>query len=119
MGTVGRKFKGSLRYTMETKEDLLRKVVVTDTCWLWTGAVSNTGYGSVQWKGKRNNVHRLMYELFVVKPTKQVLHKCDVRLCCNPDHLWEGTQTDNMRDASKKGRIRNQHGICKEASCEL
>jgi hypothetical protein len=51
-------------------------------------------------------VHRLAYEEYIGEITdgKHVLHKCDVRSCCNPDHLFLGTAKDNMQDCISKGR---------------
>jgi len=54
--------------------------------------------------------HRVAYELFVgpIPDGLSVLHKCDVTLCVNPDHLFLGTQQDNMADAASKHRLHVQ-----------
>lgn len=78
-------------------------------CWVWTGKKLN-GYGSVQKGGKQKYAHRVSYQLFHSKnPGKKfVCHKCDNPVCVNPDHLFLGTQKDNIRDMSNKGRGRGQ-----------
>lgn len=89
-------------------------------CWLWSGCLDNGGYGLVGGDGKRNvKVHRLSYEVNVgpIPDGLFVLHKCDVRSCCNPDHLFLGTKKDNAIDAVRKGRWVNnageKHGMAK------
>ena len=64
------------------------------------------GYGRTTYKGKNWTTHRLMYYLTKGKiPQKMcVLHKCDNPLCINPEHLFLGTQGDNMRDMHQKKR---------------
>lgn len=94
------------------KERFLKKVKKTNTCWLWEGKTQSDGYGEM-WhpvKKKLVTVHRLAYEFFVGKIPKGrfVCHTCDVRHCVNPDHLWLGTNRDNIVDAAKKGKICNQ-----------
>lgn len=80
-------------------------------CWIFTGSdIGNTGYGRLRINGKRILVHRLSYSLYVGDPgSLHVLHKCDVPLCINPDHLFAGTQADNMRDKSNKNRCADRH----------
>lgn len=76
-------------------------------CWIWDGAIGKAhGYG-VAWDGKYVRAHRLGYKLFVgdIPSGMHVLHRCDVRSCVNPSHLFLGTQLDNMRDMVSKGRI--------------
>ena len=77
-------------------------------CWIWQRHITNAGYGQAgDTNGKRIYTHRLSYQLFVGELTKQrpwVLHKCDIRLCCNPDHLYSGTHKDNMKDISNRDR---------------
>src|SRR5690348_11100206 len=74
--------------------------------WLWRGGIDRLGYGTT--KGKHPKAHRLAWELFngPIPDGMNVLHKCDVRNCVNPDHLFIGTQLDNMRDMVSKGRWR-------------
>lgn len=74
-------------------------------CRIWLGATSGGGYGRVWWQGKMHQVHRLVWELLHGDPgTLKVLHTCDNEPCCEPVHLFLGTQIDNMRDCLAKGR---------------
>ena len=89
-------------------------VVRPDECWVWTRGRTAYGYGSIHGIGRNGGngyAHRLSYETFVgpVPDGMCVLHRCDNPPCINPDHLWLGTRTDNMRDRDRKGRQRNQH----------
>lgn len=73
-------------------------------CILHTGCVSNTGYGQVRHGGKLWLAHRLVAtQTFGSIPAGQVVrHKCDVRLCINPEHLELGTQGDNLNDRKER-----------------
>lgn len=87
------------------------KVAKTPTCWLWTASVSGGGgmkHGQASWPGRSpQKAHRLAWELTrgPIPAGQQVNHHCDRPLCCNPDHLYLGSQRDNMRDASERGRL--------------
>lgn len=75
-------------------------------CWIWTGRLNTGGYGNAT---RRNvSAHRASYTVFVgpVPEGLCVLHKCDVRSCINPDHLFVGTHKDNTHDAMRKGRLK-------------
>lgn len=81
---------------------------VTETgCWIWTGPDGAWGYGSVGIDYKQWRAHRASWHAFngPIPDGLHVLHKCDVRLCVNPAHLFLGTHTDNMRDCLAKGRF--------------
>ena len=75
-------------------------------CWLWTGATSSNGYGHIFYKNKQESAHRCSYKLHVGEIPKDmcVLHRCDVKHCVNPAHLFLGTHQDNMADRNNKGR---------------
>jgi hypothetical protein len=93
-----------------TTEDRIRafwsKVNKTDTCWLWTGKPNATGYGQFNAGDKMWLAHRYSYNLNVgpIMNGLHVLHKCDVPLCVNPEHLFLGTQAENVQDMLNKGR---------------
>ena len=75
-------------------------------CWLWTAAVGPTGYERFGFDGKNRLAHRISYKFYVgaIPDDKYVLHKCDVRCCVNPAHLWLGSYWDNMLDMYNKKR---------------
>jgi hypothetical protein len=86
-------------------------------CWEWTGGLTDNGYGYVGRKIERL-AHRLAW-LLTNGPIVDglfVLHRCDNRRCCNPDHLFLGTASDNMRDMHTKGRANPPRGIRNAAS---
>ena len=75
-------------------------------CWLWTACITR-GYGRFKLDGVLAIAHRVSWELHVgpIPDGMYVLHRCDVRSCVNPNHLFLGTQLDNMKDASSKDRL--------------
>jgi hypothetical protein len=88
-----------------------------DGCWEWTRARFPSGYGKMQLEGgsrkvpgsrKLEGAHRLAWTLThgEIPDGLWVLHKCDNRPCCRPDHLFLGTCADNVRDMVAKGRHR-------------
>ena len=91
---------------MTVKERIRNKLIKDPSgCWIWMGGISR-GYGAIKIKGKNKKVHRVMWELTNGSIPKGifVLHKCDITECANPDHLFLGTHTDNMKDMIQKGR---------------
>lgn len=93
---------------MNPMERFFKSIKKTDTCWLWKNAITNEGYGKFYHK-KYYSSHRYSWIIHKGKIPKGlcVLHKCDVRNCVNPDHLWLGTLKDNTRDMILKGRNKN------------
>jgi hypothetical protein len=87
------------------------RVCITDSCWNWTGAKRKNGYGQMRYyRGPGYcpviKVHRFAYEMYFgpIPDGMCVLHHCDNPACVRPDHLFLGTQADNMKDMNRKGR---------------
>lgn len=107
--------KGRIRDYCSTKCKILHHVIKKrNGCWEWKGDLHPNGYGytTIHEIGKRIHVHRTSYIIFKgdIPQGLYVCHSCDNPKCCNPDHLWVGTAKENMQDAKRKGRLRNQYG---------
>jgi hypothetical protein len=88
---------------------LTRTVKNTTGCMEWQGSTGSFGYGEAIIDGRHWRVHRAIFN-FLVDPVSgnvDVLHRCDNPKCINPDHLFVGTHSDNMKDMVTKGRGRN------------
>ena len=95
-------------------EERIKRAVFVDgnECWNWKLSKDRVGYGRLKIqlgtreKFRFSSVHRYAYEVFVgpIPSGMNVLHRCDNRACCNPSHLFIGSQKDNMQDMHAKGR---------------
>lgn len=89
-------------------------------CWPWMASTGNDGYGHIGEGGRSRKLlaaHRVAYELVngPIPDGQCVLHECDNPPCCNPTHLFLGTQTENIHDMREKGRecCGEEHGASK------
>jgi len=75
-------------------------------CWEWTSGKFPCGYGKVWYRGRRHHAHRVAWMLThgLIADGLYVCHHCDNKGCVRPDHLFLGTQVDNMQDWTKKGK---------------
>ena len=75
-------------------------------CLVWTGYITNHGYGQVSIEGRRIRAHRLAYELAFgeIPEGLQVNHHCDNPRCVEPAHIYAGTAKDNVEDSIVRGR---------------
>ena len=75
-----------------------------DDCWEWQGGLSY-GYGHFWLKGKTVKAHQVSFYLNGRRTKLLVLHSCNNRRCCNPKHLFDGTQSTNIKQAVSQGRM--------------
>ena len=85
----------------------------TSGCWEWRSSIRGNGYGAffthLQPEGRKcHGAHRYSWGLFngCIPKGLWVLHKCDNRICVNPDHLFLGDRIENMKDCAAKGRVK-------------
>jgi hypothetical protein len=100
--------------TAVSPDRLLDNIKRTESgCWEWLGRIDKDGYGL---SGGRR-VHRVMYVMFCgpINGKRCVCHTCDNPRCCNPTHLFLGSDLDNARDRAEKhrGASGDRHGIAK------
>lgn len=108
-----------LRYqvpvSLDLKSRLLKGIKVNPAtdCWEWQGCKATVqdkgvpaGYGRMTYKGFTDGTHRISYQVHIgpIPPDRIVCHSCDNRPCCNPWHLFLGTDESNADDKSAKGR---------------
>lgn len=88
------------------EERFWKRVVKGEGCWLWTGRTNKKGYGQISINSKDVLAHRASWEIAngSIPEDKDVLHKCDNPPCVRPDHLFLGTDHENMLDMWKKKR---------------
>lgn len=90
------------------------KVEMSGDCWLWTGQTNNHGYGRFEFwadNTRRRVLAHRMARALVGRPISSGVkgrHTCDTPACVRPDHILEGTQGDNIRDAIARGRLRTE-----------
>ena len=97
------------RPSLETR--FWARVDKTDGCWLWKGSTCR-GYGRISVENRIMRAHRASWELAFGKIPDglYVLHHCDNNTCVRPDHLFLGTQKDNIQDCVQKGRLNTAIG---------
>lgn len=111
-GVIGERKIKPLSERLDEKLDKTPGLGPNGDCWEWRGYIHPVGYGQISLGCEKDNVvvhtHRAAYIVAhgSIPEGLWVLHKCDNRKCCNPDHLWVGTPKENTQDMIAKGRRR-------------
>lgn len=95
-----------LEFSEDVVDRFWSKVQKSDGCWEWTAGKYANGYGCFHIYGDPIKAHRFSWMIHYgeFSPEMNVCHKCDNKSCVRPDHLFLGTQVDNILDAVRKGR---------------
>ena len=85
-------------------------------CWIWTGAIDDSGYARISYQKINKPAHRVSYTIFVgeIPQGLEIDHKCKVRCCVNPNHLEAVTKQENQRrcDNELKGSYNRAKTHC-------
>ena len=108
-----------------TKEDVRNKLLLysdkkENGCWVWNKSRHRQGYGNLTYEKKNLLAHRVSWIIFKgeIEDGKKIFHICDNPPCVNPDHLFIGTQRDNIIDMFNKNRATHQK-ITREQANEI
>lgn len=98
-----------VKLTPKQAEKFWSYISKTKSCWIWNGPKASFGYGKMRAGGRDWKAHRISWVIHngPIPGGLKVLHNCpsgDTPACVRPDHLFLGTQEDNMKDMAKKGR---------------
>jgi hypothetical protein len=113
--------------TRKIKNRFWSKVNITQDgqCWNWNASINRSGYGQFWLDDKMRLAHRIAFAIYnndlsIIYNTKNyhkcnntfkcILHKCDNKKCCNPNHLFIGTNADNIKDKINKNRQQHMRG---------
>lgn len=93
-------------YIEAARQRMADKTHRTGGCWLWSGAIGTGGYGKTYFDGRYIDTHRVAWMLDhgPIPPGGVIAHRCDVRACVRPDHLFLTTAAGNMADMRQKAR---------------
>lgn len=94
------------------------------SCWSWIGAKAPNGYGHLQVDGKTVGAHRVALEITIGRPIRDGLyacHSCDNPICCNPNHLREGSHLENDHDRRDRfrGAMGESHGSARLTALQV
>lgn len=90
------------------KERFIKRIqIIENNCWIWTGPKDKDGYGLCGVSYPDQRAHRTSFKIFKgeILSGMFICHTCDNSSCCNPDHLYMGTHSDNTRDAIERNRM--------------
>lgn len=98
-----------LSLSKKNVESFWKKVIKTKKCWQWSGFKTDSEYGQILINRRKYRAHRISWMIHYgpIPQGKCILHRCDVRTCIKPDHLFLGSYKDNNQDMWRKGRGRS------------
>lgn len=102
-----------MNITEKQKQKIFSRFTLTDRgCWEWNCSKDGCGYGTMRIGENTFRAHRIMWTIVngEIPQGVYVLHRCDNPSCIRPDHLWLGTQLENIQDMHKKGRAKKATG---------
>jgi len=95
------------------EERFWSRIIKFENHWEWMGKVNRKKYGTIRRDGKEWSTHRLMWtmEHGSIPPNLHILHKCDMPWCINPEHLYLGSNHQNVMDKVSRGRVPKSRGV--------